>query len=96
MYEVNKLIFTIFTVSEGLYSGSDSGVTSEYSSWSVPVNGHQRQDQSRYDDDLTSPAGSVEDLLNENSRRSKDKYFTSDSESEVSNIVNILKSIVIQ
>lgn len=70
-------------MSEGLYSGSDSGVTSEYSSWSVPVSGHQRQEQSHYEDDLTSPVGSVEDLLNDNSRRQKDKYFTSDSESEV-------------
>ncbi|KAF2364347.1 Otopetrin [Trinorchestia longiramus] len=70
-------------VSEGLYSGSDSGVTSEYSSWAIPISGLQRQEQSSYDD-LTSPGGSVEDLLNENTRRQKEKYsnFTSDSESE--------------
>uniref|UniRef100_A0A6A7FUR1 Otopetrin-2 isoform X2 n=1 Tax=Hirondellea gigas TaxID=1518452 RepID=A0A6A7FUR1_9CRUS len=70
-------------VSEGLYSGSDSGVTSEYSSWSVPVSGHQRQEQTGYEDEnLTSQVGSADDLLNDNSRRHKDKYFTSDSESE--------------
>lgn len=81
-------------ISEGPYthSGSDSGVTSEYSSWSVPVSGHQRQEQSVYEDDLRSPVGSVEDLLNDNARRQKDKYFTSDSESESVGISSPLSS----
>ncbi|XP_018027396.1 proton channel OtopLc isoform X2 [Hyalella azteca] len=79
--------------SDGLYSGSDSGVTSEYSSWAIPVNGHVRQDQSQYEDDLTPPGGSVEDLVNENSKRQKDKYnFTSDSESESTGMNSPLSS----
>lgn len=80
------IIFFSSLVSEGLYSGSDSGVPSEYSSWAVPVNGIQRQGTSSPDDDLTSPVGSLDDLDDHRAgfgRSSEPKYYTSDSECEV-------------
>jgi len=68
---------------EGLYNGgSDSGVPSEYSSYALPVKEYQRKQRLHFEDDLQSADGSVEDLVDEKSRRNSENLYNSDSETE--------------
>ncbi|KAK7069901.1 hypothetical protein SK128_023396 [Halocaridina rubra] len=71
-------------LSEGLYSGSDSGVPSEYSSYAAPVSGVNRRDGSTPDTNLNTPSHSIDDLADQ--RQNSDipdvKFYNTDSESE--------------
>jgi len=72
-------------LTEGIYGstgGSDSGVPSEYSSYALPVKGHQRKERLHFEDDLRSADGSVEDLVDEKSRRNSEVLYNSESEAE--------------
>lgn len=75
-------------MSEGLYSGSDSGVQSEYSSWAAPVSGAIGRDVSTPEVIHNSTSNSIDDLAerrqtNENQEQDI-KYYQSDSDCEVS------------
>lgn len=76
------------TVPEGLYSGSDSGVQSEYSSWAAPVSGVIGRDVSTPEVIRNSASDSIDDLAerrqtNENQEQEINKYYQSDSDCEV-------------
>ncbi|ROT83518.1 proton channel OtopLc isoform X8 [Penaeus vannamei] len=72
---------------EGLYSGSDSGVQSEYSSWAAPVSGVIGRDVSTPEVIRNSASDSIDDLAerrqtNENQEQEINKYYQSDSDCE--------------
>ncbi|XP_076046380.1 proton channel OtopLc-like isoform X2 [Oratosquilla oratoria] len=71
-------------LSEGLNSGSDSGVPSEYSSWAAPVSGSARPDTSSPDDDFASPSDSIDDLAEQQPHKEKSFYIADSSDSEQS------------
>jgi len=66
--------------SEGLYSGSDSGVTSEYSSWAAPVSGGIRDVNSP--DDAITLSGSIDDIDDHNSAPHNEHKFYQQSDSD--------------
>jgi len=72
---------------EAIYSisGSDSGVTSsEYSSYYIPQNniGQRQKQRLPFEHNLTSPSGSIEDLLDDTDSKNTEKYYASDSEAD--------------
>ncbi|CAL4079786.1 unnamed protein product, partial [Meganyctiphanes norvegica] len=71
--------------SEGLYSGSDSGVPSEYSSWAAPVSGGIRDVNSP--DDTVTLSGSLDDIDDHhNSAPHNENKFYQQSDSDCERI----------
>ncbi|XP_064115664.1 proton channel OtopLc-like isoform X2 [Macrobrachium nipponense] len=72
-------------LSEGLYSGSDSGVPSEYSSYAAPIIGVNTRNASFLgDNNINTSSHSTDDLAEQrqNPEIPDVKFYTSDSESE--------------
>ncbi|XP_071537883.1 proton channel OtopLc-like isoform X2 [Panulirus ornatus] len=66
----------------GFYSGSDSGVPSEYSSWAGPVSGAIRHDVSS-DEHVTLPSNSIDDLARQRQTEQQEvSFYQSDSDCE--------------
>ncbi|XP_069958889.1 proton channel OtopLc isoform X3 [Cherax quadricarinatus] len=71
-------------LSGGFYSGSDSGVPSEYSSWAAPVSGAIHREGSTQDNSLNLPSNSAENLTAQRqaNERQDVTFYQSDSDCE--------------